>query len=393
MVTAVDARYQVASGGTAAFGHSVLPAWVPDEGTFANISTNTLYDIRPTGWPTNDIAGPFANWSGGAFASDFSDSGAYVVHGSGHLSAGNPTWAGVWCFDLDTLAWVGRNVPGVPLLENSGDFNAYGESTIAGSLGHTYPPHTYDGLVYQSEANGGGASGALLRVSIAGSPWGSPVHQFDLSSTSAAPTRVVNSIGGTSYPAAAVDEARGGFWYLSGNGTGPLKFVNFDDWSADSTAVGFNEYGDYSLTYIPAPFDCLVATGRTGSGGANMAVYVSPIVGGVPQAFVQVATSGTRVPDARAGTCWSALLDCLVSYEGNGSYDVYKLTPPVGSLTAGTWAWSHETLTAVGGATPSENPVSNNGSWGRFIEVPAARCFIWCDGVTQPVQAWRLTGM
>jgi hypothetical protein len=372
-----------------------LPAWVPPEGQFANISLNTLYDVRPPGWPTSDAAGPFANWCGGAYATDFSGLGAYVVHGSGHLSGGQPLWAGVWCFDLDTRSWVGTNVPSQPLLENVADYNAYGESTVSETLGHPYPVHTYDSLIYHPAANGGGSQGSLIRVGAAGaSQWSHPLHRFDLSKGTAAPTRVVNNISGGGYPQATRDTTRNGVWYLNANGNAPLTFISFTDWALTNHPKGFNEYGNYSLTYIPEPYDCLVSTGNSGDYGVNMGVYVCPIVGGVPQGFVKVNPTGTRVGDQRAGTCWSTLLNCLVSYEAGGSFTVHKLTPPApGSLTTGTWTWSSETLNGVSGATPSKNSVTNNGAWGRFIEVPAARCFIWCDGIRAPVQAWRLTGM
>lgn len=373
-----------------------LPSWVPSAGTFANISLNTLAAVRPSGWPSTEPAGPFANWSSGAFASGFGVRGAYVVYGSGHLAQGTPVWAGVWCFDLDTRLWVGRNVPVAPLLEVTANYNSFGESNQAATLGHPYPPHTYDGIVYQSTALGGTApAGSLLRVSSAGSPFGTPVHKFNLNSATSAPTRVVDAMGGTSYPAAALDEARGGFWYLNANGTGPLKFVNMSTWAVTSVGNGYNEYGDHSLTYLPPPYDCLVGMGRSGSGGVDFAMYVARIVANVPQNFVQVSYSGTPPADRRCGGVWSTLLNCLVSYQAAGSSTVHKLTPPgTGSaLTSGTWAFATETLTGVSGATPSRNATADNGAWSRFIEVPDLRCFIWCDSVSGPVQAWRLTGM
>lgn len=364
-------------------------AWVPSPGTFANISQNTMMDVRPSGWPNSDIAGPFSNWSGGIFAPDFSTLGAYVVHGSGHLSPGSPLWAGVWCFDLSTMQWVGRNVPGAPILENTTSLNSYGESEEPGSLGHTTAPHTYDGLAYLPPAHGGGTKGSLLRLSMAGSVWGTPVHRFDLSSASAPPERVVDSLGGTSYPMVAEDYARGGLWYLSGNGTGPLQFIDFADWSSTTySGVEYNAYGDQSLIYIPPPYDCLVGMGRDGTGGVNMSVRICPIVAGVPQGFSSITPSGTPPADRRCGGVWSTLLDCIVSYQAAGSATVHKLTIAENLASA---AWTSETLTGAGGATPGRTSSADNGAWSRFVEVPAAQCFIWCDSVGGPVQAWRLT--
>ncbi len=376
------------------------PSWVPAEGQFANISLNTLLEARPAGWPTSDVGGPFANWSGGTLATSFSKLGAYVVHGSGHLSAGAALWAGVWCFDLDTLKWVGRNIPAEPMLEGSPNFmfNSYGEITSPASIaGHTYPPHTYDGLVFQPSSQGGGAKGSLLRFCFAGSNFHRAVHRFDLSSTTAAPTRIIDDLpfgsASASYPATATDEGRGGVWVLTCSGNGPLMFVSFYDWSITKFPVEYNEYGDHSLIYLPAPYNCLFGMGRSGNGGVSISYWVCPIVGNVPQGFTRVTATGTEPSDHRSGGVWSTLLKCIVSYEGAGSRTVHKLTPPDPSaLTTGTWTWTSETLTGVNDATPSKNGVANNGVWSRFMEVPAARCFIFCDGVGQPVQAWRLTG-
>jgi hypothetical protein len=382
-------------------GAQGIPPWVPPPGQFANISLNTLSDVRPTGWPTSDAAGPFANWSGAVLAYDFSNLGAYIVHGSGHLSPGAPLWAGVWCFDLDTLRWIGRNVPSGPLLEASTSvtFNNYGEvSAPQAIVGHTYPPHTYDGLAYRSLSKGGGVSGSLVRFFYPGGSAQSTVHQFDLSSPSAPPTRVVDTIqmeGGNNYSTSAVDEARGGVWLLTANGVGPLKFVKFSDWSVTNYPnISYNDYGDHSLVYLPAPFDCLIGMGRSGVGGVEMAVWVCPIVGNVPQGFTKATQSGTPPADRRCGGVWSTILNCIVSYEAAGSRKVHRLTPPSPpAISSGTWAWTSETLIGADGIAPSKNAVADNGAWGRFIEVVAARCFIFCDGVQQPVQAWRLAGM
>lgn len=377
------------------------PSWVPVEGQFANISLNTLLDAKPQGWPSSDVGGPFANWSGGAYAANFSKLGAYVVHGSGHLSAGSPLWAGVWCFDLDTLKWVGRNVPSSPLLESSPNvvFNSYGEVTSPASIaGHTYPPHTYDGLAYQPPSQGGGPSGSLLRFFIAGSTMQRSVHRFDLSSASAPPTRIVDNFplngSGSSYPATAVDEGRGGVWVLSANGNGPLKFIKFFDWSISSFSAEYNDYGNQSLIYLPAPYNCLFGLGSSGDGGVSSSHWVCPIVDNQPQGFTKISPVGTGPADHRSGGVWSTLLKCIVSYDGGGSRTVHKLIPPdPTALTTGTWTWTSETLTGANNVAPSRNGTSDNGTWSRFIEVPAARCFIFCDGVGQPVQAWRLTGM
>lgn len=378
-----------------------LPAWLPAVGSFADIGTSTLNAVKPSGWPTSESSGPFMNWSGGAWAPDFGAQGGYVVHGSGHLTVGTPIWAGVWVWDVATTTWVGRNVPAAPLLEPTpgtppSGYNSYFESTDAPTSGHPYVPHTYDGLIYRSAANSGGADGALVRTFYAGSTGvdANAVHEFDLSSATAPPTRRSNGItmGGSSgsYPSAALDEARGGYWLMTYNGAGPLKFVPFSTFSPTNYAgVEFNAYGDQSLIYVP-PRDCLVAMGRDGSGGVDLSLRVCPIVSGTPQGWTLVTQSGTPPADKRCGGVWSTMLGKIVCYEADGSYTVHKLTVPA-DLTSGTWVWSSETLTGAAGATPSANPTEANGAWGRFVEAPELGCFLWCDSISDAMQAWRLT--
>lgn len=403
MATPRGKTYTAPSGATVYGGRSSpLPAWLPPAGQFANISLNTMHSARPSGWPNTESAGPFANWSGAVWAPDFGPRGGYAVHGSGHLTPGSPIWAGVWVFDIASQLWVGRNVPTSPLVETgtgyplASYYNDYFESIVSGTEGHTYAPHTYDGLAYQSSANGGGSDGALIRFCMAGSGIANPkvAHRFDLSSSSAPPTRVLNAVNSisNSYPATAVDEARGGVWTTDSNGLGGVGFVSFSTWAETRWAsVTFNAYGDQSMVYIPTR-DCLVAMGRDGSGGVNMSVRVCPIVGGAPQGWATVAQSGTPPTDRRCGGVWSTLLGCIVSYTAAGSSTVHKLQVPA-DLTGGAWVWTSETLTGVGGATPARASGADNGAWSRFIEAPELGCFLWADGVSAPVQAWRLTGM
>lgn len=399
MAAAPD-HYVTNSGGRVSAGRFRLPAWVStlEAGKFANISNNTFLSVRPADWyGGSDVSGPFKNWSGAIFAPHLGKHGSWVIHGSGHLSTGTVLWAGVWGFDLETQLWSGRNVPAAPILEG-GAISIYAESQETATLGHTYTPHTYDGLVYQPPEHGGGVNGSLLRNCIAGSGLAGArcVHKFDLSSTTEPPVRVIDSLPviTTSYPQTAADNERGGYWALSANGAGGLGFISFDDWAVTTyPSISFSAYGDYSLTYIPAPYDCLFSIGRYGTGGVDQGAFVCPIVGGVPQGFTKISLTGTLPEDKRCGACWSVLLDCLVTYSGGGSYNVTKISPPaVGSLTTGNWVCSTETFTGMAGATPSFSG-GQNGSWSRFIEIPNLRCFVWCDGVSQPVQAWRLEGM
>lgn len=380
-----------------------LPSWVPAQGTFANISLNTISQITPAGWPTGnslEIAGPFRNWCGGAYIPEFSPLGGYAVHGSGHLSAGSVLATGVFVFNLSTRLWEHVCNSSRNMRESVDSTNQYSEFDD----GSPYPPHTYDGLVPLPTSLGGGPRGSLVRFFHAGGSGLNAVHAFNLNSATLGITRVIDNISmsGASfnYPMACFDSKRNGYWVLNYNGAGGLKFVNPVGWGVTAYASGYSTYGDNALIYIPDPYDCLVGCGRT-SGSGGFAVFVAPLAGGGTPSFTQVSPSGTAPPDiassgGKYGGHWSTLLQQLVSYTSNGGYTVYKLRPPVppAPVNGSGWAWTSETLTGVGGATPETAELSNGaGPYSRFIEVPAIKCFIWADRMGGPVQAWRLTGM
>lgn len=397
---------------------NALPEWASltaiPPGTFANISLNTLLDVLPESWNMSEVAGPFINWSGGVFASDFSALGALSVHGSGHLASPSaPLCAGAWNFDLSARMWSGSNIPAAPLLDNNDHYDYYGESNQTATLGHTTPPHTYGGLVYQPSSMGGGSKGSTWTHFYPGFRLSNPAHRFDLSSATDPAERAIATIemGGQNgtYPMAASDYGRRGYWLLATNGNGPLAFIGFDKVAGEYPvtrfeAVGYNEYGGHFMVHIPAPWDCLVAFGPSGSGGVNQTIYVCPIVDDVPTNFFAVTKSGTYPGENGAlvnnsGGVWSPTHQRIVAYEGLGSYDVHGLTPPSpADILSGTWAWTSQTLAGVSGTTPARPgtnpnngyPYDENGQWGRFCYVPDLDIFLLANGVEAPVQAWRL---
>ncbi len=83
-----------------------------------------------------------------------------------------------------------------------------------------------------------------------------------------------------------------------------------------------------------------------------------------------------------------------VSCEAVGSNRVHILTPPApNALLTGASTVTSQVLTGANGAVPCQNTSTTNGAWGRFVEAPACRSFIWCDSISGPVRAWRLNDM
>lgn len=378
------------------------PAWRPAAGTFVNLGTDTLASVKPSGWPSSESGGPFANWGTLRWNPDFGAAGGLVSHCSGHLNIGQPIWAGVWVFDAASLSIVGRNVPAAPLVEGDA-YNGYFESEETGTEGHTYVPHQYGGLVIQSAANGGGADGSLIRNFYAGSTNTFPqcVHRFDLSSATDPATRVINAIsmGGSSgsYAAACVDEERGGYWLNTYNGQGPLKFVSFADWSVTShSGVEYSAYGDQMLIKLPPPYDAIVALGRNNGDSSIWSYHVSLITGSTPSAFTAITPTGTAPNESKDGASWCSMLGQIVAKPNRGTTDVFKLTIPAtrAELISGSWSWSTESVTGAGGATWAERANDDSGQYGGgLVEAPELGVLLHWDGIGNRVQALRLAGM
>jgi hypothetical protein len=381
-----------------------MPSWLPAAGTFKNVGLNRLLDVAPSGWPTNDIGGPFINWCMGFMNRDGSGFGETGTYGSGHLAlATNPLWAGVNLFNWDTLLWRMSNVPAAPISDSTG-YNFYGESTSPPTLGHLATPHTYGSLTVRPRAFGGGKRGSMRHNSFPGTPPTSnkTLHEFDLDSATAPPARKVDNMpfsgSVNNYIMAAADLYRRGDWCVPFNGNPPLCFVSWDTNTVTQFGgVGYNEYGDHSMQYIPSPWDCLVAGGHDGKR------FVCPIVGNTPQGWTQIFPSGTYPSDDRAGGAWDGIDDSIVAYQEGSSTTVHRLRPPApgGSLTTG-WAWETVALTGAGGAIPSSPgtnpnnglPYTTNGAWSKMQPVritPSLQVWSWCDGVNSYMQAWRLS--
>lgn len=393
----MDSNHQVYGG------RFSMPSWRigQPESTFKNISLNTLASAKPSTWSGSigNANGPFSNWSGGIYADDHGKYGAYVTIGSGHLSPGAMIVAGAFLFDAETQLWSMKSGPEYDILELVTPLNTYGESTEQATLGHPTTPHTYGGIVYQPEASGGGVGGSALRNYFAGSDYGTVqcTHKFNFTGQFDVPQRVINHIPtANSYPATAQDRQRNGYWIVSQNLAGSICFVSYPNYEVSQFSnVDISVYGGNCITYIPAPYDCLVAIGNIGSSpNLQFAMHVSRIVGGTPQRWQRVTLAGSlETSNGGHGGVWSEILNCIVRYNGGGSNQVARITPPPpADILTQDWTFEYETLTGVDGAVPSFVHI-NNGTWNRFVESKQLRTFLWCGGVGQPVQSWRLRGM
>ena len=93
------------------------------------------------------------------------------------------------------------------------------------------------------------------------------------------------------------------------------------------------------------------------------------------------------------------MLGCFVmldtNFDGGVQCRVWKLTPPPsGQRLTGEWAWSYEIVTSADGSTIAKTDhASVNGAWGRLVECPALRAFVWTRSIDRKGQLIRLAGM
>lgn len=365
-----------------------LPSWVPDPGRFANVSLNVPRDVHPPSgspfWGNEGPSGVWQDWTSGAFVSDFGAMGSYLCWGGGH---GGYYGNEVYCWDVDTRLWSRLGIP-----------SPYGGDSLRadGSFpdGNPGPPHTYGALATLSAAHGGGPSGSLIQATLpACLPTGNGANaywwRFDLKSQQW--SHFISSSGierGTTTHAALVQEPNGNFWW---RGSGYVTRITRVTPSGQITPYNVSLNSSYTDCGDVVPGQRIAVLVGGVSGSDLWLLNLSAIESGATgrAAAKQIATSGAParyswgmrwVPDRRAfGT-----LD-----PGNPT-QLYWLTPsdPADAWNS-NWTWSIETLAGAGGATATP---CRNGSWGRFVWVPAIKCFLWSPTGAAPMQAYRPTG-
>lgn len=387
-----------------------LPNWVPAPGHRANISLNVLRDVDPCpsrtcGYSGNEgQSGVFADWNGGAFATDYSRLGGYLVNGGGHAGyLGNEVYA----FDLDTRRWERLSEPYEP------SPGARGWVTREAPLGPTgsreegeYAPdvpascHNYDTMQYLPAALGGNRRGFFVRLNgvacgLLDSQFSGRAHAFDLDKRRWArfSTNVTTAAdGGSGGAATCFDPRRARFWAVGNGHHARTRFLDIKTrmWSFVSHQprrahnFSFNISGAYH-----EGMDLFVVIFYPISGkDPDRSTLWAMDCGRPEEGWRRVTTEGPRPLGRGPGLEWCPPLRCFVAYEGRGATRVMKLRPLEGDAFSQPWLWESE---EIGG----DAPVGRNGGgphYSRFSWAPSARCFIWADAHDQAVQAWRLRG-
>jgi hypothetical protein len=297
-------------------------------------------------------------------------------------------------------------------------------------------------------------TGGQLNSGLA--PGYSATWKFDLSSAthSAASPSISNLTGTGTYhfggdpdarisdaPMACIDHTRQGWWATHRNSAsngwgGKMAFTSKT--GVISPAVGQAHNFSWSTLHHFADDDivvCITDTNYDTPAPAEWGIRVWQA--NTNDAWVQIPSNrfnrqtitDTMSWGGRAGMLaypyigevmprWSSILGCFVGLDvfypyGSNAVDgktttirVWKITPPpAGQRFSGTWQATYEYVTAKpgteatnfmvhvnGGATGSDDGVTN-GSWGRFVECPSLRAFVWTRSIYKVGQLVRLQGM
>jgi hypothetical protein len=315
--------------------------------------------------------------------------------------------------------------------------------------------HTYNCMSYMPASWGGGSSGSLMRVSHTGgisisrgatvegyTPGLAATWRYDLSKTAhtLADPSIIKLTGSQTYdfgsglqstlndaPAACIDLTREGWWSTSRTGTGnngdrmvftsksgvvsaPQGVSKSTGWMAlhhfadDDIIVRLTDDNVNPFAVMPT-WQVFVWQAGTANAWQQATLTRQDISDTYPAGFKAYPSIGYHMHPR-----WSTILGCFVGYDSTYTLGttttirVWKITPPpAGQRFSGTWTATWELVTAKAGTTATnfmnhtQNPAGDagvlNGVYGRLVECPSLRAFVWTRDVNKPGQLIRLQGM
>ncbi len=385
-----------ASGGTSvqvSCGTGDLPSWVPQPGTFANISLNLpsstgVYPCPAGGcvYVGSDPQG-FLTWTSGIYAPELGTMGSYVKFGGGHKGyAGNE----VYRFDVATRLWSRMGNPS-PYSDAAGNIDQYG----AFPDGKPAAPHNYQTMGIRFASSGGGTYGSLIQATVPacdenGSLRSGAWWQFDFAQQTW--KRFIDSTGvdAGSYPhkLMAQEPTTGHFWWLGGGNTSKITRVTQ---TGVITAYAVEFYTQtYSSPAVVPGSRILAVNGWFETGQHELKLIDLALLekGGTAATAIRRATVSGTPANGDSGLQWCPDRGAFAAMNSEEPTRIYWLTPPT-DLWSGTWKWSVETLAPAGGASAYmiTDGSSYTGSFNRFVWCPPIKSFLWATGRNNPVQA------
>lgn len=359
-------------------------SWIPAPGTIDGIALNTLSSVDPDPSRTSTYAGNegqqavLADWTGGAFATDYSKYGALILHGGGHAGYyGNEVYA----FDLTTRQFVmcGTNYP----------LTSFSDNQTEGEIATNIPAssHTYNHVQYVPGSVFGNTKGAFVRLQSTsnhstGGGGSGRSHAFDFDDNTwdrFSTNYNASASGGGGEAWTCWDSTRNCGWAIGQGGNGLWQGTlsgGLLTWAKAGTLNSTAFSSDAVMVHIPH-LDVLVMYRAA-------VVRVIDLNGNLNSAPTSVTTSGTAPNTTACGFEWCPPLGVVALWKSGMT--VYMLKPPTSSPLSSTWVWTSETLTGDTPTTPT------NGPYSKWKWAPSVNCFVYVGSRTGDVYAFRLTG-
>jgi hypothetical protein len=452
MPTARPDIANIASGADLWAGADDPLAWLPAVGERSNINANSASEVNHdliSGIPLasrwwngygggNSFSSMVSSYSGSMFAREYSDAGAFLVHGGGH---GGNIGQITYIFDFTDRLWkeVGASVNLPPDSHWCGYPNARSSTRdellelrdeawmdyLYGSSYIKLADHEYVQNTYLSPAEGGGPKGSLLlpQATFSQDPgvadprtgtahrWAP--HVMDLltglmSRAAAAPHGAwLPSFVYTSRTACK-DATRRKLWYfrqgvvtanyydLSSGPPFTLQSHNLQKISGGNVTFvqATNTYficvpeADAMLGFIPQRAN----EGMPAVSNGTLSVKVYGLSSGSPVDLERGSAIGTYPIQHGGffiGAAWAPAsvvggVGKLYLYEGLGQTFCYTLTPSSLDFATCTWTWGKESFGGVSPVTANPTPnlsdAQRQGVQGKLQWVDAYGCLAWHDG-------------
>lgn len=350
--------------------------------------------VDHAGVDSQGTGGPTDNW--GAYANDGAPQSKHTYNGISHMPA----------------AWGGGAQGSLMRVGHAG-----GISTSLGIQGSAYGPgYTATWRYDLSKAAHSVADPSIIKLT------GAQIYNYGNGATS----RVNDA------PIACIDLVREGWWSTHRTGgSGPWgdRMVFTSKTGVVSGPQGQALGTGWAALHHFAADDILVRiTDDNVSGGYTPIWQVFVWQAGTANAWVQAPVNRQAITDTYGDGSqgypsigymmprWSTILGCFVGLDWRylentlagaptTTCRIWKITPPaVGQRASGTWQMTWELITAKAGTEATNfmrfarNPSTgdagvNNGVFGRFVECPSLRAFVWTRDVDKPGQLVRLRGM
>lgn len=367
-----------------------LPDWVPPVGAIADVSLNTINDVRGSD-PNVDYA--MAAWSGMAYSPEYGEMGSFLWQGGGHTDGAQNA---IYRYDIAARLYT-KIKASAPVFYNSNfdcaDTNTgwmWADATTsvdALNVGESFTAHFYDHfLAVPSNAMAGNAPNGWLFLpghggmakSIKGTK---KQHRFALGMTQKWEITGDEVLRSSGEGPAIYDPLRKRVYTFA---NGPSNSVHYVDMTTG--AVGYvsvnKELAGYYCTGAHLVADDLIGLIRWRASDTpklyfrlwdlrNNTVFSPTTIGVEP------------VAKWTGGWNWAEAWRTMIFYPGRGNV-VSTLKAPAGDPRIDPWTWGNQTLT--GTATS----LSTNPHYSRFRYVEAIDCCLWMPKASAPIQAFRL---